>query len=73
MITFKQLLESVRPEFIDLPNSDIVLLKRNNKSFTPYKRSSSGQLNPIRGKNKNGVLVWRTYKSIEDAKEDLGL
>jgi len=58
------------PEIIEI-GKDLVLLKKDNK-FTPYRKSQTG-LHPTRGKNKNGHLVWRTYKSVAEAKENLGL
>ena len=48
-------------------SQDLYLLKIKNV-YIPY--TSRG---PIRGFNKNGVQVWRSYKTVDEAKKNLGL
>lgn len=49
-------------------STEIFLLKHKGK-FIPYRLNAG----PIRGFNKRGVQVWRSYKSIDEAKLNLGV
>lgn len=54
-------------ERIDL-TPELYLLKIKGK-FVPYHTGHG----PIRGFNKRGVQVWRSYKSVDEAKLNLGV
>jgi hypothetical protein len=51
-------------------SNDIYLIKNKNGKFIPYLKHTTGPL-PIRGFNKKRHLVWRSYKSVSEAKENL--
>ena len=51
-------------------SDDIYLLELKEGRFTPYK-IINGKGYPIRGKNKRGNSCWRTYKSVEEARENV--
>lgn len=70
MITFTQLIEAAESERIEI-SSNLVLFKKRKNAYVPYLKTESGSLTPIRGKDKRGFLVWRTYKSVDEAKKAL--
>lgn len=49
----------------------IFLLELKKNRFTPYRQIAENKINPIRGYDKHGKMVWRTYDSVEDAKINL--
>lgn len=62
---------SVQSKIIEI-SPTLALIEANNKGFYPYSVNvETGKLSPIRGIDKNGKRVWRTYKTIEDAKINL--
>jgi hypothetical protein len=50
-----------------------VVLRPLGRGLVPYRVTREGALLPIRGRNKKGHLVWRTYRTVEEARENLGL
>jgi hypothetical protein len=56
-------------ERIEIGN-DICLVKQNGK-YHPCRLHECGHLIPIRGYNKKGNLCWRSYKTVEEAKQNL--
>jgi hypothetical protein len=49
----------------------IELLETKPGKWTPYLITESGSRSPIRGFNKKGTRQWRTYPTVDAARENL--